>query len=366
MDKITLTKEQRVLNVINRKPVDYLPNQISIGDIVKKEKLAEIMGFPSVEKLEDYLENHIKSSFTADFLPIIYRNDPKRLKELEDDGWCRVERENNILYDIWGAGFHIVSDGLSPAYHPLDSEEKIKKFKPPEITEGLFAWMKKDLEENSGRYFLYPDLCSTLYERGYFLLGFENMLFQMAANPILVEGLLEKLTHYRIEVAKRVVALGFKSGMYGDDLGNQEGPMFSKDMFLRFLKPRMARIFKVFKDAGLPVIMHSCGNITEFLPDLIEIGLDVIQPVQPCMDLKYIKKEFGRDITFWGGIDTQELLPLGTPDDVRKMAADTIDTLGKGGGYIIAPSQSIMRDVPVENIRALVETIITERVNVLK
>ncbi|GEM_PF-2594496 len=107
MDKVTLTKEQRVLNVINRKSVDYLPSQISIAGIEKKEKPAEIMGFSSVDKLNDYLENHIKPTWTTDFLPIIHRGDPERLKEFEDDGWCRVERENNIIYDIWGAGFHI-------------------------------------------------------------------------------------------------------------------------------------------------------------------------------------------------------------------------------------------------------------------
>lgn len=107
--------------------------------------------------------------------------------------------------------------------------------------------------------------------------------------------------------------------------------------------------------------MHSCGDITEFLPDLIDVGLDVLEPVQPCMNLDLLKKEYGKDLVFFGGIDTQELLPYGSPEDVKEMAVETIRTLGKGGGYIIAPSQEIMNDVPLENIVALVETILDER-----
>ncbi|MCK5567631.1 MAG: hypothetical protein KAI62_06945, partial [Actinomycetia bacterium] len=91
----------------------------------------------------------------------------------------------------------------------------------------------------------------------------------------------------------------------------------------------------------------------------------VLEPVQPVMDLEYIKKEFGKDITFWGGIDTQMLLPYGKPEEVREMASNSIRTLGKGGGHIIAPAQEVMKDVPIENVQALVETINTERQNVL-
>jgi uroporphyrinogen decarboxylase len=141
--------------------------------------------------------------------------------------------------------------------------------------------------------------------------------------------------------------------------------MFSREKFQKIMKPKIARLWKVYKDAGLPVMFHSCGNVTEFIPDLIEIGLDVLEPVQPVMDLGYLKREFGKDITFWGGIDTQQILPYGTPDEVRKLASDTINILGKGGGYIIATAQEVMKDVPLENVKALVETIISERERVL-
>jgi uroporphyrinogen decarboxylase len=111
-------------------------------------------------------------------------------------------------------------------------------------------------------------------------------------------------------------------------------------------------------------MMHSCGNITDYIPDLIEIGLDALEPVQPCMNLEYLKAEFGDRLTLWGGIDTQQLLPFGTPEEVAAEAARVIRILGKGGRHIIAPSQEIMADVPIENIVALLNTIKKERYGV--
>lgn len=135
-------------------------------------------------------------------------------------------------------------------------------------------------------------------------------------------------------------------------------------MFRKYILPRLERIWKVFTDANIPILLHSCGNIIDYLPDLIDIGLKILEPTQPCMDLKYLKKEFGKDLIFFGGIDTQ-VLPYITPEETRKLTRDTVRILGKGGGYIMAPSQEIMNDVPIENIKALVETIREERVNIL-
>ncbi|HJN65037.1 MAG TPA: uroporphyrinogen decarboxylase family protein, partial [Pirellulales bacterium] len=105
--------------------------------------------------------------------------------------------------------------------------------------------------------------------------------------------------------------------------------------------------------------------LTDFIPDLIDAGLRVLEPVQPCMDLAFLKREYGKDLVFYGGIETQNILPFGTPEQVKQLATETIRTLGKGGGMIIAPSQEVMNDVPIENVKALLETIIQERESVL-
>jgi len=137
--------------------------------------------------------------------------------------------------------------------------------------------------------------------------------------------------------------------------------LFSRKDFLRLLKPRLARLCAVYTEAGVPVGMHSCGNIIELIPDLIEIGIRLLEPVQPCMDLTRLKKEFGQNLVFWGGIDTQDLLPFGTPERVKKETREVIRLLGEGDGYVIAPSQAIMPDVPLANVVAFLEAVVEER-----
>jgi uroporphyrinogen decarboxylase len=187
----------------------------------------------------------------------------------------------------------------------------------------------------------------------------------MASDRELMDELLDKVVDYKVEVAKKTVELGFKVAHSGDDLGAQTGGIFSDRMFREVLLPRMKRHWSVFARAGLPIIFHSCGNITRYIPDLLEIGLSVLEPCQPVMDLKVLKREFGKDLIFMGGINTQ-VLPFITPEQTRELTRETIRTLGKNGGYIIGASREIMNDVPIANIQAMVETIKEERARVLE
>jgi uroporphyrinogen decarboxylase len=247
-----------------------------------------------------------------------------------------------------------------------DVEDAVANYNAPDLTRaGLFDDMKKDLAELSGDALVMPSGYFGIYERGYGLMSFQQFMTNMALKPAVVHDLLDKITDYRVEYAKKVVEMGFKVAHHGDDLGTQTGTLFSMKMFREFVLPRLKRAWQPYNDAGIPIILHSCGCLTDFIPDLLEIGLRVLEPVQPCMDLAYLKRQFGKDLVFWGGIETQNLLPFGTPEQVKKMARKTIRTLGKGGGHIIGPSQEIMNDVPIENVKALVETIVAERQTVL-
>ena len=390
---MTLTNEQRILNVINRRDVDFLPSQITMADRTRDKELSIQLGLSSAAELDSYMGNHIHITFSADDVPLVYRNDIEKMKEYEARGFCGVDVENHVVYDKWGVGIQMYADGFFPCFHPLqqkyerneiaekfmppgfnrdvlklgDLEEAVRCFKAPDAyAKGNFDLIEYDLKKYSGDFLVICSGYGGMYERSYHVMGFEELMMEIAAQPEVVEELLDKILEYKIAFARKCVERGAKVGHTGDDLGTQYSTLFSKEMFRRIFKPRYAKLFNVYKSAGIPVAMHSCGNITEFIPDLIDAGLDILEPVQPCMDLKFLKREFGKDLIFWGGIDTQQILPYGSPEQIEEMVRETIHILGKGGGYIAAPSQEITKDVPVENIKALVETVIIERERVLQ
>ncbi|MFV0528653.1 MAG: uroporphyrinogen decarboxylase family protein [Lachnospiraceae bacterium] len=185
----------------------------------------------------------------------------------------------------------------------------------------------------------------------------EQFMYMMIAEEKKVEYILDVICDYKVKVAKETVRRGFPIGHYGDDLGTQISTIFSEDVFKKLFLSRIAKVFRVFKDAGLPVQMHSCGNVTAFIPHLIDAGLDVLEPVQSCMDFEFLKREYGKDLTFYGGVDTQDLLTFRTPEEVYKETLKVVDVLGKGGGLIIGPSQEVMNNVPVENVLALMKAV---------
>ena len=382
---MSYTKEERVLRLINRQSIDYLPSQITFSDRTRYKEISERLGLSSSEELDDYLENHLYMSLTLQDKPAFYRNDIQEMERLKKMGFCFPDWRNEVVYDSWGIGIQVGSDGYYQRFHPLQGQpvKGIEKILPPGLknivfeqdlkkainkynTPGAdvknnFSEVKRDLRQKSGSFLVFVSGYNGVYERCYSLMGFQELMLNISLNPKIVEELLDKITEHKIEVAKRLVKLGVKVAHHGDDLGTQESTLFSRDTFRKYILPRIAKIFGIYKDAGIPVMMHSCGCITEFLPDLIDIGLDVLEPVQPCMDLQHLKKEFGKDLIFWGGIDTQEILPYAPPARIKEMVRETIRTLGKGGGLIIAPSQEIMNDVPLENVIALLETIKEER-----
>ena len=148
----------------------------------------------------------------------------------------------------------------------------------------------------------------------------------------------------------------------GDDIGGQSAMMLSPALWRRLFKPRMAKFFAELKrlNPNVKIAYHSDGVIHPIIPDLIEIGLDVLNPVQPaCMDPVQLKREYGGHLCFWGSIDEQHTLPFGTPADVREEVRTRLATLGKGGGLILGPTHHVQLDTPMENFWAMVDTIKT-------
>jgi uroporphyrinogen decarboxylase len=146
--------------------------------------------------------------------------------------------------------------------------------------------------------------------------------------------------------------------MIGDDLGTQQGPVMNPALYRRLLKPYHAQMVQVVKRFDKPILLHSCGSVAAFIPDFVEAGFDALHPIQVTardMDTARLKKEFGKDITFWGAIDTHRILPRGTPAEVRAEVRQRIADLGPGGGYVLGSVHNVQAEVPPENILAMIE-----------
>jgi uroporphyrinogen decarboxylase len=193
------------------------------------------------------------------------------------------------------------------------------------------------------------------------LMGMEEALVKMAVEPAVFEACIEQIFRFSSAYLERfIAAAGEKLDILylEDDFASQRGLMMSPGLWRKLLKPWYAKLFNLGKQNGLPVWFHSCGDITAILPDLIEIGMDVWETVQlqalPISAAK-LKQEYGREITFFGGINTQAL-PFKTPAEVAEEVRRCIDILGEGGGYICGPDHHIKPDVPAANTVALFET----------
>lgn len=382
---MNLTKSERVMRIFERKEVDYLPSQITFADRTRDKEISRALGLASAAELDDYLENHICWTFVKDDIPLFFRNDMETMRWLEKDGYAFVDFENKTVYDRWGMGVMIGEDGFFSNYglleEDIDKNEKAKKILPEHLvrfmelpledavaqyeapdpfSEGNTEWYVRDKDGVPGDLCVIPSGYFGIYERAYALVGWNRFMTEIAGNPEIVACLMEKITDYRIKLAKVKADLGYKIVHHGDDLGMQCGGFFSPRMFNEMILPHYKRLFAEYKKYGQYIMLHSCGHMIDYLPQLIDAGLDAWEPVQPCNDLSYIKKEYGKDLVFMGGIDTQRL-PYMKPEEVKTMTREAISILGKGGGYIIAPSQEIMNDVPLENVVAILETAVEMR-----
>jgi len=192
-----------------------------------------------------------------------------------------------------------------------------------------------------------------LFEAGWGLCGFQNYLGYLRSDPDFVEALTEGLADFSCAVTAQLAGLGADGIRFGDDWGFQDRLMIRPELWRTVYKKAYRRIYDAARRAGLIVMIHSCGNISDLLPDLIDIGVQVVHPLQPeAMDVAKCQRDYGRDLTFWGGLGSQSTLPKGTPDDVRREVRERLE-LFRGGGYILAPAGAAPAETPAENIAAI-------------
>lgn len=194
-----------------------------------------------------------------------------------------------------------------------------------------------------------------------YLRGMEQTYLDLAINPEIAEAIIAHIVVYFLEYSRRVFeAAGgaIDIFMMGDDFGTQQAPMMSLETWRRFFRPGFAAFIDLAHRHNLRVMHHTCGSVVGLIPDFIECGLDILQSLQPQaagMDLGRLRREFGRDLCFHGGIDIQGVLPHGTPADVRRHVREQIAAAGDEGGYIVCTAHNIQPDTPLGNVLALFE-----------
>jgi uroporphyrinogen-III decarboxylase len=272
--------------------------------------------------------------------------------------------------DEWGIGWDIqsyetpfgIGHYTEIIGHPLADDNAISNYQPPDPSRAeLYADAARMIREFKDEYWIVGVTVTTIFETAWALRGLEQMLVDMATNPDLVNLLLDIPYHYHLTAAKKLVEMGVDMVWTGDDVGAQDKLLFSPGMWRQYLKPRMANFIAELKTINphIKIAYHSDGNILPLIPELIEIGVDVLNPIQSaCMDPAQLKREYGDNLCFWGTIDQQYTLPFGTPKDVAAEVMLRLETVGRDGGLILAPTHHVQLDTPLDNFWAMIDTIV--------
>ena len=271
--------------------------------------------------------------------------------------------------DEWGVGWRSVAyktpygvgHYTEPRVHPLADADAVSRYQAPDPSRPeLYSDAEKLIAEHGAEYWIVGSTVTTIFETAWALRGLEQLLTDFIEDPDLADAVLDIPYRYHLAAAERLVRAGVDMIWLGDDVGYQQGMLMSPRHWRRFLKPRMAHIIERLKaiNPDVKVAYHTDGCVYAIIPELAEIGLDVLNPIQPAaMDPVRLKREYGDCLSFWGSMDEQYTLPFGTPEEVRQEVLDRVATLGADGGLILAPTHHVQLDTPLENFWAMVEAV---------
>ncbi|NLO04489.1 MAG: hypothetical protein GX131_01530 [candidate division WS1 bacterium] len=318
----------------------------------------------------------------TDYVPYIIPIDPVVIERLNNhygsDQWRRrIHSFSQAVGVNWGAArqegtrqwtdaFGVVWEDApgAGAWHSVDvplKQPTLEGYEFPELLpDDELERMRQTFSGEHDRYRV-AGLGMLFFERAWALRGMENILMDFVLHPEFAHELFERLMQMHIELIDRLATLPIDGIRFGDDFGGQRGLIMGTPIWREFLKPRLAWMYGRAHEHGLDVWIHSCGDNSPIIGDLIEIGVDVFNPFQPeAQDVYAMNRDWGEQIAFEGGIGTQELLPRATPGAIRTEVERLCHEIGSGGGFIISPTKPIMPDVPTENAVACVEAILEQ------
>ena len=282
-----------------------------------------------------------------------------------------IDEEKGTWTDEWGVSWTMPKGGhyYEPTVSPLAGEitvGDISRYPWPDPDDpGIIVGLREQVDKlrKAGDYALVLNLPSMFVHQSQYMRGFADWYLDLAAQPDITDALFDAVLEVRLGIAKRILETVGKDVdivMTADDMGTQKALQFSPDHYRRFFKPRNAKFFDLIRRyTDAPILLHSCGSVYEIIGDLIDIGLQILNPVQTHaanMDPVLLKKEFGKHLAFWGGVDIQHVLPFGTVEEVKDEMKRLFETLGEGGGWVVGPCHNIQPEVPPDNIIAMYKT----------
>ncbi len=351
-----MTHRERVLTASRRQPPDRVPKWIDYDSFAPglMQAFRQNTGASSPEDFFDYDVRQVH------FRPPVPRRElapylPATMPENAEidwnwgNVWVRGEHRNVVV---------TVHHALAKAQTAAEIEaypmpDFLERYRWEHVRDAVEALHRRELAVMGA-------MSMTLFEVAWGVRGFENFLIDLVVNEEMTRVLLDKITDMRCGMARIFVEAGVDVLRLGDDVGIERGMMISRATWARWLKPRLARVIAAARDVNpnILVFYHSDGDCRAVIPELIEIGVDILNPVQPeCMDPAEIKRLYGDRLAFWGTIGTQTTMPFGRPDDVRREVITRIETVGKGGGLLLGPSHLLQDDVPWENVVAFFDAV---------
>jgi uroporphyrinogen decarboxylase len=353
----------RVLAALHHEEPDRCPMQISFtpefaarleADLqVKGRGLHNPHGGGNTYELERALDEDMLLT-SVGWVNGYYQNGYQNVDSYQDEWgvtWKTIEYETPF-----GKGKY-----TEPFGHPLAEDRALETYLPPDPNRPeLYNEAQRVLEEYKDEYWIVGVTPTTIFESAWALRGYEQLMIDMATEPDKAARFLDIPYSYHKFVTQRLVRLGVDMIWLGDDVGGQSSMLMSPRMWRQYLKPRMADLIASLRaiNPQIKIAYHTDGVVYPIIPDLIEIGLDVLNPIQPmAMDPVKLKNEYGKNLCFWGSIDIQQTLPFGTPEQVKAEVITRLKTIGRGGGLLIGPTHNIQLDTPLENLWALVEAV---------
>jgi uroporphyrinogen decarboxylase len=349
---MSITPRANLLKLWKRQGFDYIPVQFSLC--------------PSL--VEEFKKRYGTDKNYAEFFNFSDRGFSANFIKQQTTDWnkfyTKPEYGPEIKFDIWGVG-HEPQPGsmhMTRMYHPMRDFNSIEQFQAypyPEFNESEFSDAQSKIDEIHEQGFAASAcMACTIWEVGWYMRSMEEFMMDMMTCDEKAVYHLDRLTELACKRAAAFAATGLDHIHFGDDIGMQHSIMMSEELYREWLKPRFAQVVKAAKTANPDIIVsyHSCGYVEPFIPDLIEVGVDVLNPVQPeCMSFEKIHAEYGDVLSFWGTIGTQTTMPFGSPDDVRKEVIKNLKIAGAKGGLLCTPTHLLEPEVPWENIEAYID-----------